>query len=329
MTEFLPISDQLDRSVWQVGGGQSNRLFVDELIKYGVALIGPGDAGAWKSTMSDDDFGGSGVRRFVTEPALGDIILLRSGQSTVHAIGLIASDYLYLPQFDDVNGWDLQHARRVRWYRLPAPYAFQTTVFGANPRRFSRIYNDAAISYAHSFVRSPPTDWQVAALSALPDPEPPLSSIPEPIAEIVALAADVGGSYWDNERFGERPCEDEMIAHYAIPLLRAMGWSPENIAVQWRSIDVCVFRDLPRVPENIQFIVEGKRLGDGIEGALGQAKGYATALMVSCDLIVTDGFRYRLYEHDEQQADFLPLAYANLLSLKQPSAKFFARIKRP
>jgi hypothetical protein len=119
------------------------------------------------------------------------------------------------------------------------------------------------------------------------------------------------------------------LAHYAIPLPRDMGWPPENIAVQWRSVDVCVFRALPRVPENIRFIVEGKRLGDGIEGALGQAKGYATALMVSCDLIVTDGLRYRLYEHDEQQADFLPIAYANLLSLKQSAAKFLARVKRP
>jgi len=225
MTELLPMAGQVDRSVWQVGGGQSNRLFVDELIKYGVALIGPGDSGKWHSAMSDDDFGGSSVRRFATEPEFGDIILLRSGQSTVHAIGLIASDYLYLPQFGDVNGRDLQHARRVRWYRVPSPYPFQTTVFGANPRRFARVYSDAAIAYARSFIRSPPIDWQVAALPSLSEPEPPLSSIPEAIAEIVALALDLGGSYWDNERFGERPSEDEMIAHYAIPLLRAMGWS--------------------------------------------------------------------------------------------------------
>ncbi len=322
------MSRETERSVWQVGGGPSNRLFVDEFIKFGVALIGPADAGEWNSALPDEDFGGSGVRRFATEPALGDIILLRSGQSTVHAVGLITSDYIYLPQFNDVNGWDLQHARRVAWYRLPAPYVFETAVFGANPRRFSRIYNDAGISYARSFIRSPPTDWQVAPLPALPDAEPPLSSVPEPIAGIVALAADLGWSYWDIERFGERPSEDEMIAHYAIPLLRAMGWSPEHIAVQWHSIDVCVFRALPRVAENVQFIVEGKRLGDGIEGALGQAKGYAAAMGISCDLIVTDGLRYRLYEYDEKTMDYLPAAYANLLVPKQSSARFFTRIKR-
>jgi hypothetical protein len=323
------MSGPIDRSVWQVGGGQSNRLFVEELIKHSVALIGPGDAGAWNPALPDDDFGGSSVRRFATEPALGDIILLRSGQSTVHAIGLVASDYVYLPQFDDVTGWDLQHARRVRWYRLPSSYTFGTSVFGANPRRFGRVYNDAAIAYSRSFIQSPPTDWQIAALPPLPDPEPPLTLIPESIAEIVALVSDLGGSYWDNERFGERPCEDEMIAHYAIPLLRALGWPPENIAVQWRSIDICVFRALPRIPGNVQFLIEAKRLGDGIEGALGQARGYATALAVFCDLIVTDGLRYRLYQYDKARTDFLPAAYANLLAPKQSSAKFFAKVKRP
>jgi hypothetical protein len=322
------MSDQADRTVWQVGGGQPNGLYIDELIKYGVALIGPGAAGKWNSELSDDDFGGSGVRRFATEPGLGDIILLRSGRSTVHAIGLIASEYLYLPQFDDVNGWDLQHGRRVRWFRLPAPHVFSTPAFGANPRRFSGIYTDAAITYARSFVHSPPTDWQVAALRALPDPEPELSPIPEAIAGIVGLAADLAAIYWDSERFGEYPCEAEMLAHYTIPLLRTMGWSPENIAVQWHSIDICVFRNLPRVPENIQFIIEGKRLGHGIEGVLEQAKGYAAALGVTCDLIVTDGLRYRLYEYDGKQKDFLPAAYANLPSLKRSSAKFFAEIKR-
>ena len=31
-------------------------------------------------------------------------------------VGLVnLDDYLYLPQCDDVNGWDLQHGRRVRW----------------------------------------------------------------------------------------------------------------------------------------------------------------------------------------------------------------------
>jgi len=45
--------------------------YVDQLIEFGVALIGPGDAGEWNSVFSDDDYGGNALRRFAMEPALG------------------------------------------------------------------------------------------------------------------------------------------------------------------------------------------------------------------------------------------------------------------
>ena len=44
-------------------------------------------------------------------------------------------------------------------------------------------------------------------------------------------------------------------------ILRALGWPPEQIAVQWRRIDVAVFRALPRTPENCHLVIEAKRLG--------------------------------------------------------------------
>lgn len=73
-------------------------------------------------------------------------------------------------------------------------------------------------------------------------------------------------------------------------------------------------------------MIEAKRLGAGVEGALEQAKGYVAALGVSRDVIVTDGIRYRMYSGED---GFAPLAYANLARLKQPAAKLFARLQRP
>jgi hypothetical protein len=49
-------------------------------------------------------------------------------------------------------------------------------------------------------------------------------------------------------------------------------------------------------------------------------------LGVARDVIVTDGVRYRMYAADR---GFEPLAYANLVRLKQSSADLFARMKRP
>lgn len=58
------------------------------------------------------------------------MIMLREGAARIISIGLVASDYQYLPQFDDVNGWDLQHGRRVRW-GPHSPYSFAAPFFGS------------------------------------------------------------------------------------------------------------------------------------------------------------------------------------------------------
>jgi hypothetical protein len=112
------------RSVWQVSAGPASRSYADVFLKYGVALIGPGDAGPWTPQRDDREFEGGFVRRFASEIATGDVFLLRTGLATITAVGLVAGDYLYANAFDDVNGWDLQHARRVRWCRLNEPHVF-------------------------------------------------------------------------------------------------------------------------------------------------------------------------------------------------------------
>jgi hypothetical protein len=311
--------------VWQVSGGPPVRGYSDVLLRYGVALIGPGDAGRWESGRSDDDFEGSFVRRFAEELKEGDVIVLRTGLSVINAIGLVSDVYQYANVFDDVNGWDLQHTRRVRWCVLPTPHTFGSFAFGANPPRCARVWNKEVVDFAERFLRSPPTYWQTAALPELPHEEPPLDQVPDALQGIVAQAADLVPLLQDGHAFGEHPSEDELIAHFVVPFLRALGWPPERIAVQWRHIDVAVFRGLPRTPENCHLVIEAKRLGAGVEGALEQAKGYVAALGHSRDVIVTDGIRYRMYAGER---GFAPLAYANLMRLKQPAADLFARMKR-
>jgi hypothetical protein len=313
-------------AVWQISGGPTSRAYAEVFLRHGVALIGPGDAGPWKPERRDDEFEGGFVRRFAREVKAGDVFLLRTGLATIAAVGLVAGDYLYVSAFDDVNGWDLQHARRVRWSRLPAAHAFAGAAFGANPPRCSRVWTRAVVDFAERFLNSPPTHWQTTSLPELPHEEPPLSQVPRALQGIVAEAADLVPLVLDGQAFGEQPSEDELIVHFVVPFLRALGWPPERIAVQWRHIDVAVFQALPRTPENCHLVIEAKRLGAGVEGALNQAKGYLKALGTTRDLVVTDGIRYRMYSGEDE---FAPLAYANLIRLKQPAADLFARMKRP
>jgi hypothetical protein len=258
--------------------------------------------------------------------ASGDVLLLRTGLATVAAVGLVAGDYLYWNAFDDVNGWDLQHARRVRWCRLPAQHVFAGLAFGANPPRCSQVWTQEVIDFAERFLNSPPTYWQTAPLPELPAEESPLSDVPDALKGIVAEAADLVPLFWNRQAFGETPSEDELIAHFIVPFLRALGWPPERIAVKWRYIDVAVFRALPRTAENCHLVIEAKRLGAGVEGALQQARGYVEALGTPRDVIVTDGIRYRMYAGD---LGFEPMAYANLGRLKKRAAELFAHLRRP
>lgn len=73
-------------------------------------------------------------------------------------------------------------------------------------------------------------------------------------------------------------------------------------------------------------MIEAKRLGAGVEGALEQAKGYVQALGVPMDVVVTDGVRYRMYGH---VLGYAPVAYANLVRLKRSALDLFNRLKRP
>ena len=312
-------------AVWQVSGGPADRPYAGTFLKHGVALIGPGATGPWRPGRADGGEQGF-VRRFAEELSGGDLLLLRTSIDTIAAVGLVSSGYEYLEPFDDVNGWDLRHARRVRWHPLPEPYRFQGPVFGANPMRCSRVQSGQAVEYARSFVASGLTHWQQAPLPALPRAEALLDEVPEKLRDVVGLARDLAGLYGDEDQLGAPPNESEMVAHFVVPLLRALGWPPEKIAVEWRRIDVALFDTLPRSPASCRAVIEAKRLGTGLEGARKQAEDYVSRLGVARDLIVTDGFRYRAFACEQ---GFAPVAYANLARLKPSSLALFARLRRP
>lgn len=312
-------------SVWQIAGSPAARSYASIFIEHGIGLIGPGDAGPWTPEKDDNVFEGSFVRRFASEVNQREVFLLRTGLATICAVGVVASDYQYLHQFDDVNGWDLQHGRRIRWCRLPQEYSFDGFPFGASPGRFSRVQNEQVIDYAARFLNSPPTYWQVAGLPELPKEEPALEEIPRSLQSVVAELHDLFPLFWDRDGFGEHPAEDELIVHGVAPFLRALGWPVELIGIKWRYVDVALFNTLPRTPENCRYVIEVKRLGAGVEGALQQAQTYVKGLGINCDIIVTDGIRYRMYAG---HSDFEAVAYANLVRLKQSAANLFSKLKR-
>lgn len=314
-----------DRQVWQISGGPVSRSYADVFLKFGVALIGPGCAGRWEPDKSDERFEGAYARWLAEDVANGDIFLLRTSISQVTAIGLVAGEYGFLDQFDDVNGWDLRQGRRVRWYRLPSPYDFRTPVFGANPPRLSKVHSEMVVQFAESNTNSPPDSWKTASLPELPAVEPLLTAIPADLCFAVASIQDLGAFYRDREAIGRPPSEAEIVAHCVVPFLDALGWHRFNVAVEWNKIDVAVFSALPRVAENCHFVVEAKAFNEGIEAASSQAKDYLDELGIRRDLVVTDGFRYKMYAATNLTE---PIAYANLWEPKQSAMALLERMRR-
>ena len=182
-------------NVWQIAGGPSDRPYADVFLKYDVGLIGPGDQGEWKPEMDEHPEFDSGVKAFATQPAVGDVVLLRLGRNRVIAIGLFASDYCYLDQFDDINGWDLQHARRVRWFEFPQVQELGPTVFGANPTKFSRSHKGEVLEFCQKVRASLPSTWATQRLANLPELEPVLDQVPLEIQSLVAEVADLVPQY--------------------------------------------------------------------------------------------------------------------------------------
>ncbi len=296
----------------------------DFFIRHGVALMGPGDAGPWSRDVYRHDYAGDNrIKKFAADMADGDAILLRTGPAQIRAVGLVVGPYAYESRFDDVHGFDLQHCRRVRWCKLPQDYQLGGSAFTKG--RFSRVQESQVREYVSRFLASPPTHWRQAPLPGLPLEEPPWDGVPPTIAGITAQAQDLSPQLEDRRNFGEAPSEAELVCHFVVPLLRALGWPPELIAVEWRDVDVAAFRKLPRASENCQLLIEAKRPGADVEVALEQVRGYAQELGIRSDVIITDGIRYRMFAG----AGYLePVAYANLNRLRPSAADLLERMKR-
>jgi hypothetical protein len=315
------------RATWQVVGAGAGRPYVEEMIRYGVMLIGPGDGGPWTPTRYGDDFALRDTLRWFADAAtLGDVVVLRTGRTTIRAAGLIAGPYEYSDRFDDVNGLDRQHYRRVRWFELPSVHDFGELVFGQRPGAFSRVRNGVVRRLVERLLASEPSAWQMASLPPLPPEEPPLGNVPRRLMAMVGQAQDLMGLYLDGLRFGNAPSEDELVPHLVVPLLRDLGWPPELVGVKWRNVDVALFRSLPRSADTCELVVEAKRLGVGVEPALIQAQGYVETLSLACDVAITDGIRWRRYA---QTRGYASCGYANLARPKARAADLFESLHGP
>ena len=326
-------------NIWQIAAGEPGRDYTALFLEHDVMFMGPGRYGAYdRALYADLAKGGKEtaskvgqIRRFSQDVRAGDAVLLRRGYE-VKAIGLAhESGYTWSSTFDDVFGWDLQHARRVVWqHHLADQLADLQSQKGLFEGRkqiptFTAVRDKAVVSPLET-VLSELKSREPAPLP--PAPPPPLAldafgeelftrGVPNDAIDRVLLAIQRQRrlSRWYAQLGPEahRPTEHEVVAHMILPLLLGLGWSEQLLAVEWRKIDLAGFWGTPTTKERCVLVCEAKVLGHGLQNVFAQAVDYVHKLGLTAagKILLTDGPRLYLYERQGSEWSETPVGYMN------------------
>lgn len=324
--------DLQDNVIWQQAAGDTNRDYAELCLRWGVILNGPAYAGSWpecRETLAADGWSSKKLTdlwRFAEEVADGDLVVLRLGTSSVLAVGQIVGEYEWRPDFGDIDGWEIQHVRRVKWLweSRENPKVFE--IYALKQGDTTQRLDSKAVKEWMSQLDIPAERFE-AELPLLPpqgeSKDIEFSDIFEFLFDhgvasdsIAKLVADIGElvriAKWYQRT--SMPSEHETCAYLVIPLLRALGWTPQRMAVEWRRVDIALFDKLPRDDDNLTVVVEAKKMNASCLSAMSQAQTYAEGKPICRRLIVTDGLRYGVYIRNSSDT-FDLAAYMNLTRL--------------
>jgi hypothetical protein len=319
---------------WQQGGGDGDRVYCDICFKYGVILNGPGSTGKLtdeveKKMLSDGISSRkiSDLRRFCFDMKDGDIVVLRVGTKEIHGVGVIIGTYEWNNIFSDVDGWDMQHCRRVQWL-WKAEGNTKSKTFPVYTLKQGDTTQKLDSQDVKTWINSLGLDFnKKSTLPILPNDSDKVAKI-EDIADYLYEKGVAGNSIktlvdviddlhmiakWYKRT--PAPSEFETEAYLIIPLLRALGWTPQKMAVEWNRVDIALFDKLPREDANLIAVVEAKRKDNSCLTAFSQAEEYSKNKVRCNRLIVTDGLRYGIFTKDGDQ--YKRHAYMNLTEFKE------------
>jgi hypothetical protein len=111
-----------------------------------------------------------------------------------------------------------------------------------------------------------------------------------------------------------RRTEHEVVAHMVLPLLLALGWSEQLLAVEWQRVDLAAFSGTPTTSERCVLVCEVKAPGHGLQNVLDQAIQYVRALKLDgCRrILLTEGTRFYLFDRDGESWPQNPTGYVNV-----------------
>ena len=206
------------------------------------------------------------IRRFCQEIQDGDFVVLRLGLSAIYGVGQVVGGYKHCEAYNDVDGWTLGHVRQVRWLwkykEKPKEFEGNALKRGTTQRLNSPDVKSWLVTLQVSDTERErplvdlPEDLHCANISVSEISEylfdkgvasHSISNLLDQINELIRIAK------WYNRSAG-KPSEYETISYLVVPLLRALGWTPQKMAIEWNRIDVALFTSLPRASESLSVV---------------------------------------------------------------------------
>jgi hypothetical protein len=335
-------------TVWQIAAGDAGRDWSWLSRKHDLMFQGPGRFGPYEPAVYRKviDCGASSASKIGAIAALAcevqpdDIVLLRRGHRVV-AIGLVPGleeeGYVHDEAFDDVYGWDLCHTRRVIWQEeldedLEAIQA-GGPLFGARNQipTVTRVNDRDILDPIQPLI----TRCVQRPLKPRPEPVPPPLALDElgqalfakGLANraveqaLTAIERQRRLLRWYAEfgRVSKRPSEHEVVAHVVLPLLLALGWSDQLLAVEWHKVDLAGFWKTPTTRKHCALVCEAKGLRHGLRGTVKQAMAYVENLLLTqCrKILLTQGGRFCLHRRmDDGAWEDEPSGYINVEKIR-------------
>ncbi len=326
-----------NKTIWQQAAGDKDRNYVGICLRWDVILNGPTKFGSFVDCATNYDSlkrKGLDLRRFCVNMNHRDLVVLRLGTNQIFAVGEIDDGYDYREEFNDIDGWDIGHVRRVRWLwqnpLKPQPFPPYTLKFGDTTqeltsdevkservKKWLRELDIQEHQYNRDLIILPPenseNDTDIEEITDyLFDQGIASSSINSLLDEVDDLIR-IANWYGKQE---ETPSEYETRSYLAVPLLRVLGWTPQRMAIEWHNVDLALFLKLPRANQNLSVVIESKRMKLSCFSGFKQAKSYARRAANCKTVVVTNGIRYGVYIKNGEN-DFSLYSYLNLTRLRK------------
>lgn len=324
--------------VWQIAAGEPGRDYRRLFFDYDVMLLGPshtgkvtGDATKNKYADGKPSSSGSQIHSFAYNPRPGDRVVMRFGK-TIIGVGKIPQEggYSFEEAFKRVYGWDLGHCRRVIWaheqYELGyLKGAFENVI---KMPSFTQVLRqnivDLVCAMDNSVFDRPLRGMPTIDTSLYTTEELGIELFEagisnkniDDILKALQQAGRLCNWYWSE--YGRRPSESEVISHIILPLFLGLGWSHQQIAVEWNKIDMAFFKGTPTIGDSCVMIVEVKGLGQALGNVLEQPINYikTSGLKNVRYILTTDGESLFVYEKKDGNWDrtLNPIGYISISS---------------